>query len=115
MGFAWKPDDRGEAFGDLYRDTYRIGRRFYRTAAVWARLRGLGGRHAVSHSQRQLLVGFAVASRKPLGRSQGALSDSRREDHGHGGAGRGAHAARRADVPRRRSGRSGPERWRRWA
>ena len=120
MGVAWMPDDRGDAFGDMYRDDYRTVRRYYRSAASWTGFRNPAGRHALSHSQRPLLAGFA-ATRMPLGRSRSVLPGSRqtpgvldrpgREESG----GRGAHAARLPDLPRRATGWSGPERWRRWA
>jgi hypothetical protein len=57
----------------------------YYRSSPRAALRSQAGRHAMNHSQRTR------------------------------GAGRGAHAARPASVPRRPSGWSGPERWRRWA
>jgi hypothetical protein len=125
MGFAWKSDDTGEAFGDSYREDYRTGRRYYRNAVAWTGLRSPAGRHALSHSQRPFLPGFGVASRMPLGRSRGTVPGSQpalgeagrdnRDDRERGGAGRGAHAARLVDVPRRTSRWPGPERWRRWA
>jgi hypothetical protein len=89
MGFAWMPDKSAGGFGDLYRDNQRVSRQRYSKSGV----RAATGRHALSHSQRRLLASFGAAS----------------------GAGRGAHAARLPEMPRRASGRSGPERWRRWA
>jgi len=128
MGFAWMPDEGADAHGELYRDDQRAAGRYYRYRGISRRaaLRRQAGRHAVSHSQRPLLASFGVASFVPLGRSRGALSGSRRalghidpdvspEDREYKGARRGAHAARPTSVPRRPSGWSGPERWRRWA
>jgi hypothetical protein len=126
MGFAWMPDNSADAHGDLYHDDQRAGWRYYRSVSARAVLRSPSGRHALSHSQRPLLASFAAASRVPLGRSRSALAGSRRalshidqaaspEDRDCSGAGRGAHAARLTDVPRRPSGWAGPERWRRWA
>ena len=89
MGFGWRPDDRGEAFGDLYRDDYRLGRRYYRGAVAWTGFRNPAGRHALSHSQRPLLAGFGVASRMPLGRSRSALPGSRQAPGQVDGVGRG--------------------------
>jgi hypothetical protein len=124
MGFAWMPDNSAGAFGDLYRDNQRVGRRRYRKSGGRAGVRAPQGRHAVSHSQRSLLASFGAASLVPLARSRGAPPGARRPlgqngpaDPANGdyrGAGRGAHADRLPAVPRRTSG-SGPERWRRWA
>jgi hypothetical protein len=126
MGFAWMPDKGADAHNDLYRDNQRAPWRDYRSLSARAALRSPAGRHALSHSQRPLLASFGVASLVPLGRSRSALGGSRRalshidravspEARDNSGAGRGAHAARLTDVPRRPSGWSGPGRWRRWA
>jgi hypothetical protein len=119
MGFAWMPDDRAGAVGDSSRDYQRVGRRYRKSGG-----RAAPGRHALSHSQRRLLASFGAVSLVPLGRSRGTPPGARRPlgqngpaDQANGdyrGAGRGAHAARLPAVPRRTS-RSGPERWRRWA
>jgi hypothetical protein len=85
MGFAWMPDNGADAHGQLYPDDQR----YYRSASARPAIRNPAGRHALSHSQRPLLPRF--------------------------GAGKGAHASRLPDVPRRPSGWSGPGRWRRWA
>jgi hypothetical protein len=124
MGFAWMPDNNAGGFGDLYRDNRRVDRRYYRNSGGRAGVRA-PGRHALSHSQRRLLARFGVASLVPLGRSRGTPPDARRPlgqsgpaeqtEGDYRRAGRGAHAARLPDVPRRTSGWSGPERWRRWA
>jgi hypothetical protein len=117
MGFAWMPDKRAGAFGDLYRDNERVGRRNYRKTVAAAS----AGRHAQSHGQRRLLASFGAARLVPLGRSGSARPGAARRlgriglDGRASGARRGAHAARLPDVPRRTSGRSRPERWRRWA
>ncbi|HXB46498.1 MAG TPA: hypothetical protein VNW50_01950 [Streptosporangiaceae bacterium] len=126
MGFAWMPDHGADAHGELYRDDPRAARRYYRSASARAARRSPAGRHALSHSQRPLLASFGVAGLVRLGRSRGALPGSRLapghidrpaspQERGSGRGGRGAHAARLTDVPRRPSGWSGPERWRRWA
>jgi len=126
MGFAWMPDKSADAHGDSYRDDERTGRRYYRSAGARAALRSPAGRHALSHSQRPLLGSIGVANLVPLGRSRNAMPGSGRtlsqvdqadspHDRDYSGGGRGAHAARLTDVPRRTSGWSGPERWRRWA
>jgi hypothetical protein len=124
MGFAWMPDNSAGGFGDLYRDNQRLGRRRYRYSGGRGGVRA-PGRHALSHSQRRLLASFGAASPVPLGRSRGNPPGARRPlgesgpaeaaNGNYRGAGRGAHAARLPDVPRRTSGWSGPERWRRWA
>ena len=100
MGFAWRPDN-GDAQGDLHRDRQRASRRYYPSVSARAVLRSPAGRHALSHGQR-----------RALSHIDPAVSP---EDRDYSGAGRGAHAARPAKVPRRPSGWSGPERWRRWA
>lgn len=130
MGFAWMPDKAADAHGEPYRDDQGAARRYYRSVTPRAALRSPAGRHA-SHGHRRLLASFGVASLVPLGRSRSALPGSRQAmshlDQGqidravspearvYGSAGRGAHAARLTNVPRRPSGWSGPERWRRWA
>jgi len=126
MGFAWMPDEGADVHGESYRDDRRAAGRYYRRISPRAALRSQAGRHAVNHSQHPLLASFGVASLVPLGRSRSALRVSRQafgridravspDDRNHRGAGRGAHAARPMSVPRRPSGWSGPERWRRWA
>jgi hypothetical protein len=123
MGFAWMPDLGADGLGDQYPDGRRTGGSYYRNVSARAVLRSPAGRHALSHSQRPLL---GMASFVPLGRSHSGLPGSRRvlsqtdeavsqEERGYSGARRGAHAARLTTVPRRPSGWSGPERWRRWA
>jgi hypothetical protein len=131
MGFAWMPDKGADAHGEPYRDDQGAARRYYRVVSARGAFRGPAGRHALSHGQRRLLASFGVASLVPLGRSRSALPGSRQamshlnrgqsdravspEARDYSSGGRGAHAARLTDVPRRPSGWSGPERWRRWA
>jgi len=124
MGFAWMPDNRAGAFGDLSRDNQRVGRRYYRNSGGRAGIRAPQGRHALSHSQRRLLASFGATSLVPLGKYRGTPPGARRPfgeigpadqaNGDHRGVGRGAHASRLPAVPRR-TGSPGPERWRRWA
>ncbi len=122
MGFAWMPDSRAGGRGDSYRDDQGSGRRYLAGSGARASQRSPAGRHALSHGQRPLLASFGVA--RALGhveraeriyRIDRADLASSRENRDYHGTGRGAHAARLADVPRRVSGWPGPERWRRWA
>jgi hypothetical protein len=95
MGFAWRPDNKGESSGQLYRYESGTSRRYYRDAVAWAGFRGPAGRHAQKHGQRARL-------------DDGSRNGSR-------SGGREAHAAVLTNVPRRPTGWSGPGRWRRWA
>jgi hypothetical protein len=138
MGFAWMRDGRAGPRADVYQDDQGAGRRYFPSSGARASQRSPAGRHALSHGQRPLLASFGVASLVPLGKPRSALPGPRPTlDHGertgqadgvdrtdlpssranrdYHGAGRGAHAARLTDVPRRASGWPGPERWRRWA
>jgi hypothetical protein len=135
MGFAWMRDSRAGARGASYQDDQGAGRRYLPSTGARASQRSPAGRHALSHGQRPLLASFGVASLVPLSKSRSALPGpprtldhgdrtdrvdganlpSSRETRDYHSAGRGAHAARLTDMPRRASGWPGPERWRRWA
>jgi hypothetical protein len=125
MGFAWMPDNSAGAYGDSHRDNQRIARRVYSKSGGRAGVRAPQGRHALNHSQRSSLARSRAASLVRLAKSRGTQPGSARRPLGQNGpaepangdyrgAGRGAHAARLPAVPRRTS-RSGPARWRRWA
>ena len=123
MGFAWIPDESAGTVGDSYRNSHTPRWRFYRRrAAAKVGLRRGAGRHALGRRQRHLLAGIPVGRLVPRGLSRGARWGSRRAtgqeacaERGRDAAGRGAHAARLADLPNRAGRPSGSDLWRHWA